>query len=409
MATFQYKLLNSQGLLERKTENLPLEVLEEAIRYLEHQGAIVLAIRKLPSWASPVVQVYKNGFARITRLELAEMFNNLSVLLGAGVNILSALKEVSLGMKNPRLLSIINFIIVDISNGHTFSSAISRHKRTFSPIILQMSRIGEETGTLDQMLKKVADYLRHVDHIAGETKRALIYPALVMLVISGAVIFWLWYVVPQIVELFQEFGVEIPDVTRLLIFMSSFVQNWFVPTLLLVVILLALLPLVRRFARARYAMDWLILRMPLVSGIVATSNEARITENLGVLTASGVTVLRSMEIITDSIHNQVIRHRFEQVQSEIRLGNNLAGALQLASAVDPMVVRMIAVGEATSSLETQAFYVARQYRQRLDYQVQNMSKTLEPALLIMMGLFFALIVAGLLFPLYEMIGDLGVV
>ncbi|WP_161598602.1 type II secretion system F family protein [Desulfonatronospira thiodismutans] len=402
-------MLNTEGLLERKTENLPLEALEEAVRYLERQGATVLTIRRLPYWLNPVVQAYMHGFSRIKRAELAEMFNSLAVLLGARVNVLTALNEVSQGIKNPRLLSIVNFIIVDISNGQTFSKAIARHGRTFSPIICQMARIGEETGTLDQMLRKVADYLRQVDHVVGETKRALIYPALVLLVISGAVIFWLWYVVPQIVELFHEFGVEVPDITRFLIFMSSLVQNWMGPAVVFALFSAALLMGLRRLYRPRYAMDWLILKMPVISGIIHASSVARITENLGVLTASGVTVLRSLEIIRDSIENEVIKKRFEHVEHEIILGNNLSGALKRASAVEAMVVRMIAAGEATSSLEQQAFYVARQYRQRLDYLVQNMSKVLEPALLIVMGLFFALIVAGLLFPLYEMIGDTGMI
>ncbi len=409
MATFQYKRLNPQGLLEKKTESLPLEALDDAIRYLEDQGAVVLSIRRLPSWISPMARVFRYGFARITRLDLAEMFNNLSMMLGAKINLLTALHEISIDMKNPRMLSIINFMMVDISKGQKFSEAIARHGRVFSPIIYLLSRIGEETGRLDMMLKKVADYLRHVDYVVGETKRALIYPALVMTVISGAVIFWLWYVVPQIVVLFDDFGVELPDITRLLIFMSGLVQNWIVPAAVFLVFFIILLSALRRFYVIRYAQDSLILRIPIVSEILITSNVARIAENLGILTGSGMTVLRALEIITDSIENEAIKKRFVLVQHEIRLGNNLADAMRQTSAVDSFVIRMIAAGEATATLEEQAYYVARQYRLRLDNLIRNMSRTLEPALLIIMGLFFALMVAGLLFPLYDVIGTLGVI
>ena len=409
MAVFHYKRLNPEGLLEKKTERLPLESMDDAVRYLEGNGAIVLSIRRLPSWVSPMAQFSLHGFARITRTDMAEMFNNLSMMLGAKINILTALHEISLDMKNPRMLSIVNFMMADISNGQTFSQAVARHYRFFSPIIYLLCKIGEETGRLDIMLKKVADYLRHVDYIVGETKRALIYPALVFFVVSGAVIFWLWYVVPQIIVLFDDFGVDLPDITRLLIFFSGMVQNWFLPVAVFFIFFLILLLTLRKFFIVRYALDWLVLRIPIVSDILLTSNVARITENLGILTGSGITVLRALEIITESIENEVIKKRFEQVQREIRLGNNLAGALRQASAVDSFVIRMIATGEATATLQDQAYYVARQYRLRLDSLIQNMSKTLEPALLIIIALFFAFMVAGLLFPLYDVIGNLGVI
>ncbi|RQD59321.1 MAG: type II secretion system F family protein [Desulfonatronovibrio sp. MSAO_Bac4] len=408
MAVFQYKMLNSEGILEKNTESLPLEVLDDAVRYLESHGGIVLNIRRIPAWINPVAQLPQYGFARIRRIDLAEMFNNLSMLLGAGINVLAALREVSLGMKNPRLLSIVRFMMVDISNGQTFSQAIARHGKVFSPIIYLLCKIGEETGKLDKMLGKIAEYLRHVDYILGETRRALIYPALVMAVISGAVIFWLWYVVPQVVVLFDDFGIEVPSITKFLVSLSSFVQNWFVPFAVLAVFLLVLLLFLKRFFYGvRYVLDGFILKIPIISDILITSSTARISENLGILTSSGVTVVRSLQIITDSIKNEVTKKRFQRVQHEIRLGNNLAGALHQASAVDSFTVRMIAVGEATSSLEKQALYVAKQYRLRLNNLIQNMSKTLEPALLLIMGLFFALMVAGLLFPLYDVIGNLG--
>lgn len=409
MAVFQYKRLDSEGRLEKMTEGLPFSEIDAAMRYLERQGATVLTIRRLPEWIAPLAQMYQQGFARVKRSDLAEMFNNLSMMLGAGITVLSALNEVGQGVKNRRLLSVIKFMMTDISNGQTFSEAISRHPKIFSPIIYHMAKIGEETGRLDKMLKNVAEHLKHIDHIVGETKRALIYPALLMFVVSGAVVFWFWYVVPQIMTLFEDLGVELPAITRVLIFISYLVQTYLLAALAFIVAAVVILTVLRRmFYRVRYAMDWLLLHIPVISNILHTSTVARVSENLGILIGAGVTVLRTLEIITNSLQNEVYKVRFHQVQQEIKLGNTLAGSLTRASALHHFAIRMIAVGEETAHLEEQTAYVAKQYRERLDSLVQALSKSLEPALLVIMGLLFAVIVAGLLLPIYDLISTIGV-
>ena len=408
MAVFSYKRLDAQGRLEKKIEGLPFEDIDAAHRYLERHRATVLALRRLPKLLAPLGLLVQYGFTKITRPEMAELFNNLSMMIGAGVTVLNALQEVQEDMKNKRLLGITNFMISDISIGQTFSEAIARHPNAFSPIILHMARIGEETGRLDKMLKSVADHLLHIEHIVSNTKRALIYPAFLMCVVTGAVVFWFWYVVPQIVTLFEDIGVELPGITKLLIFISEAVQTFFIPGVVLAVALALGLYLARRYVyKVRYASDWLLLRTPVISNIVHTSTVARVSENLGILIGAGVTVLRTLEIITDSMQNVVYKERMLMVQEEIKLGNTLSTSMRRASALHPFAIRMIGVGEETARLEEQTAYVAAQYRERLDNLVQALSKSLEPALLVFMGGLFALIVAGLLLPIYDLVTTMG--
>lgn len=409
MGVFYYKRLTADGQVDKKNAaGLPFDELEAAQRYLERQGATVLNIRQFPRWIAPLGLFWEYGFTKVSRTELAEMFNNLAMMLGSGITVLSSLQEVREDMKNRRLMGVVNFMISDISTGQTFSEAARRHPKVFSNIILNMIRIGEETGRLDRMLKNISDHLNHVEQIISDTKRALIYPGFLLFVVTGAVVFWFWYVVPQIVSLFQDIGVELPTITKVLIFISYLVQNYFLWALGGIAVSAIVLVVARRTVyRVRYAIDWGLLRMPVLATILNTSAIARVSENLGILIGAGVTVLRTLEIITDSMQNVVYKERLQQVQEEIKLGNTLALSLRRANALHPFAIRMIGVGEDTGRLEEQTVYVARQYRERLTNLVEVLSKSLEPAMLVIMGLFFALIVAGLLLPIYDLITQIG--
>ncbi len=409
MGVYYYKRLTAQGALEKKTAALPFDEPEAAHRYLERHGATVLTIRQFPRWVGPLALLSEYGFSQIRRPELAEMFNNLAMMLGSGITVLAALQEVREDMKNRRLLGVVNFMISDISTGQTFSEAARRHPKVFSNIILSMIQIGEETGRLDQMLKNISDHLNHVEQIISDTKRALIYPGFLFFVVTGAVVFWFWYVVPQIVGLFQDIGVQLPLITKVLIFISDIVQNYFLWALGGGILIGFLLVLARRtIYKVRYGTDWSLLHLPILAKILHTSTIARVSENLGILIGAGVTVLRTLEIITESLQNVVYKERMQRVQDEIKLGNTLATSMRRARALHPFAIRMIGVGEETGRLEEQTAYVATQYRERLSNLVQTLSKSLEPALLVIMGLFFALIVAGLLLPIYDLINRIGV-
>lgn len=408
MAYFRYKRLNAQGKLEKKIEGLPFDNMDAAHRYLESNKATVLSISKLPGWSVPLAVFAQYGFSKISRTDLAEMFNNLSMMLGAGIPVVASLAEARQDLQNKRLAGIIDFMISDISNGRTFSEAVERHPHVFSPIIQHMSRIGEETGRLDQMLKSVAEHLQYIEHIISETKRALIYPAFLFFVVSGAIIFWFWYVVPQIMVLFEDLGVELPGITLLLIFISDMFQKYLPSAVVVIAVSVFLLILGRRkIYKVKYATDWLLLRIPIMSGVLNTSLVARVCENLGILIGAGATVLRTLEIITNSLQNAVYKEKMQAVQNEIKMGNTLADSMRRTSALHPFAIRMIAVGEETARLEEQTAYVAIQFRERLDNLVQTLSKSLEPALLVIMGIMFAAIVAGLLLPIYDLVSSIG--
>lgn len=409
MHLFRYKLLTESGKIQSGVVDLPLSDPMAALRYIEHGGGIALEVNPLPKLINTAVQVTSIGLGRITRLELAEFYNNLGMLIGAGVTVLNGLEEILADTKNPRLKTAIQCICADIQSGQTFSEALTKHPHLAPFVIQHMVTIGEETGRLDQMLKKGGDHLLHIHEIVSATKRALTYPAFLFVVVLLAVVFWFWYVVPQLVGLFQDMNIALPWPTRLLIAISDWLQNWFGWTVLVVAASGVVLVILRRKVyKIRYALSALSLRVPILSVVVHTSLVARATEYLGIMIGAGIGVLRALQMITDATTNEVYRERLLGAQNSIKAGTMLSASLRQHKALDPFAIRMLAVGEMTGRLDDQASYVAKLYRDKMNGLVQVLSKTLEPMIMIVLGGLFAMIMIGLLLPVYDLISKIGV-
>ncbi len=408
MPLVKYKLLAPSGEIESHHVLLPFDDVSAAIRYLEKQGGVVVGIRIYPPFITRLYVLYSQFFSSITRQELAEFFNNLSMMQGAGVPILTALKEIGTDVRNSALKNIIKLLGTDIEMGQTFSEALSRHPRIFSKLILNMMKVGEETGRLDEMEKKASQYLLNIDKIIKDTKRALRYPAFLMLVVTGAVTFWFAFVVPQIVGLFYEMKVSLPLPTRILIATSGLFKRWGMLVFISIITFVIFVLLLRRVSRrVKYVTDLFLLHVPILKGIITTSYVARISENLGILVSSGISILRTFDIIIDSVANEVYKRKLQQAKELIQMGNTVAASLRTTQALHPFAVRMIAVGEDTGKLDEQSQYIANVYRERLENLVETLSKTLEPLLLMFLGAIFALILAGLLLPIYDLVSKMG--
>ncbi len=405
---FRYRMLGDDGKVVRGMVELPFDDTTPAMRYLERQGGVVLSIAKVNPVTTAVMRFRTNVFYKVKRTDVAEICNNLSMLLTAGVPVLTALRDILTDLKNERLALALKFICTDIESGNTFSEAIKRHPKIFSPLIQSMCRIGEETGQLDIMLKKSAEHLIHLDQIIGATKRALMYPGFLAFVVIGASAFWFVVVVPQLMDLFTNMGVELPFLTLLVIAISDFLTAWGGYILLAGVAGVMVFSFLRKKStQFRYYADHLNLRLPVISVIIDTSMVARISEYLGILQAAGVGIMRTLEIISEAVSNEVYKRRIYQVRESIRAGQSLSDGLRSAKAMHPFAVRMVNVGEQTGRIEEQTEYVATVYRERLSALVEVLGKSLEPAMLVFLGLIFAMVIGGLLLPVYDLLSQIA--
>jgi type II secretory pathway component PulF len=409
MAFFRYKILTAKGKQEKGLVELPFKDVSPAIRYLERQGGVVLSIDKLSPLVATITRISTYGFSGISRMTLAEFLNNMAILLRSGVSVLDALNDILEDTTNQMLKMTLKFIRSDIESGQTFSEAIARHPRVFSPLIVNLARIGEETGNMDAMLLKASNHLRHVQDIISGTKRALMYPAFMTILVFSAAIFWFYFVIPRLAVLFEDFGIEMPGLTKALLAIGNSVQSYLGITLLILLCFVVLIIVLRRtFFRVRYALDYIMLKTPILSRILELSIVAQICENLGLMLGAGINVLTAFAMIRDSVANTVYKYRLTLAENNVKAGNPISLSFRQAKALHPFAVRMIMVGEASGRIDEQTEYVASVYRERLDGMVQILGKTLEPALLIIMGVIFGTIVGGFLLPIYDLVSNLNV-
>lgn len=409
MPLFSYKMLNDKGKAERGVANLPFVDVSPAIRYLERQGGVVLNIRRLDGLSAAVVKVATYGVARVKRMDLAEFLNNMGIQLGAGISVMDSIDEILEDTTNKMLKMTLKFMRSDIESGQTLAAAMARHPAVFPPLIINLAQIGEETGNLDKMLLKAAEHLRHMQEIISGTKRAVMYPLFLLALITGAAIFWFWYVVPKLVELFNDMDVELPWLTRALMKMADWTQAYLGTAIIVIALLVALIIILRKkWFMFRYATDYLLLKTPVLKDILNTSMIARISEYLGILIGAGIGVLRSFEIIREATPSTVYKHRLTLAENGIKAGNTISISMRQAQALHPFAVRMINIGELSGRIEEQTSYVAKVYREKLSAMVEVLGKTLEPAMLIIMGLIFGAIIGGLLLPVYDLISQMNI-
>ncbi len=409
MKYYRYKLIAPTGQLASGIIKLPYQDIMSAITHLERDGSITILVRHLGPVLTLLMKLAAWRFRRnIKRPVLAEMLNNIAVMLRAGLALVTALKEAAASADLPEIQGDMNDMVMSIQGGVSFSDAARNYPQIFPSAVLHLVRMGEETGQLDQMLKAAAEHLQRVHTIISDTKQALIYPVIVIVVIGSGLIFWFYYVVPKIVSLFKEMDVVLPPITLFMIAVSDFTRHHLVLVILCMVAGFMLVQAGRRSNRRfKRFTDLCILKLPIARTLVSASNLAFITEYFAMLLNAGIDILQSLQIIIDSVRNEFFREKLIQVREGICRGEGISDCFKGAGFFPAFVVRMINVGEMSGSLTAQLDYVAHEYRQKLSVIVASLGKLLEPIVLIVAGVFFGIIIVALLLPVYDLVSQIS--
>ncbi len=377
--------------------------------HLERQGGTALYVRKVGALGRVLLGItdfrIKKGIERPFQ---AEFLANMSLMLSSGVTLTAALEEIAESSERADFKHDIKDMIMMIQGGATFSEAAENYPHIFTKTVLHLIRIGEETGRLDRTLMDASEHLKRIQNIISDTKQALMYPTFVFIAMGGGMIFWFYYVVPKIVGLFQEMDVSLPRITVMLIQVSEFVQAYLLEILLVVVLLaIFMVSAYRKSRKMKKAADSLALRIPVLKSIVNASSLAFVTEYFSLLLNVGIDIMQSMNILRESVANEVYREKLVEVKAAIGRGEGISGAFKRARIFPPFVVRMINVGEQSGTLPEQLSRIAEDYRHKLSVLVSTIGKLIEPVVLVVAGVIFAIIVGGLFLPIYDLIGKIS--
>jgi len=374
---------------------------------LESQG-VELQGRSLPRTTrigpQPVSRERLRGLLteRITLQEMAVITRQMATLLGAGLPLLEVLAALGDQVEKRSLKWTIAQVRERAKEGSSLADAMAMHPRVFSPVYIQMIRVGEATGTLDQILLYLAQFLERQGQLRNRVLSAMAYPILMLLVSLLVLVFLLNFVVPRVLSVFTEMNQALPLATRILIAITHFLQSY--GWLLVAMLVGAGIVLKRYFSTppGRERLDAWKLKLPLVGRLVRIIALARFADTLSILLKGGVPLLQAFDIVKKVANNRILERALEEARENIREGQSIAEPLRRSGVFPPLVTRMIAVGEASAELEGMLQKVAESYQSEVEVTLGTLMSLLPPVMILVMGLVVLFIVVAILLPILQM-------
>jgi general secretion pathway protein F len=337
----------------------------------------------------------------ISAADLALLTRQLATLVRSGFPIEESLRTVARQTEKPRLRSLLTAVRSRVVEGHSLASGLAEFPHAFPELYRTTVEAGEHSGHLEAVLDRLADYTESRHELQQKLQQVMVYPVLLTIMALGITALLLTYVVPQVVQVFDNVGQELPLLTRVLIAMSEFMQAWGLALLVGLVALVAGLRYLLRQAAPRRVFHGLLLRTPFVSRLVRGLNTARFARTLSILTASGVPVLESLRIAGSVMTNVPMREAVDAAARRVREGSSISGSLEKSGYFPPMTLHLIASGETSGNLEDMLERAALNQEREMQTLIGSIMAAVEPLILVVMGLIVLLIVMAILVPIFD--------
>jgi len=396
MAAYKYKAIDESG--NKKTGQI--EALNEA--------DLELRLKKMELDLINFKEVKQGsrsfGAKKISKQELITFTYHLEQLARSGVPLLDGLKDLRDSHNNPVFKEVVASVIESIEGGKTLSESLEQHPNIFDKVFVALIKAGEESGMLAEVLKNITESLKWQDELAAQTKKIVMYPAFVGVVVTGVVFFLMIYLVPKLVSFIRNMGEEIPMHTQALIYVSEFITSYWY---LIITVPVILVVLIRYLAgvnpRVRYKVDEYKLKVWLIGPILQKIILARFASYFALLYASGVTILNCIQINEAISGNVVMENALRKMREKIADGNNISDSIDSMSLFPPLVLRMIKVGETTGDLESALGNVSYFYDREVKESIDRVQSLIEPILTLILGAVLGWVMLSVLGPIYDIV------
>lgn len=409
MNSFYYQLLLTDGRTRRGLVRLQMQQTESVRLWLERRfDAVVLRIVRLPGLLRPLYDLWDSTVhGRITDQHMGEFLRNLGVMSRSGIPMFESLQTLaSEADEQPEVARLAREVLQELDAGSGVTQAFERHPDLFPETVRNLVSIGEATGEMDGVLLEAAEHVQRVARLNRDIRKALIYPFFVFASILVAALFWMYYVVPQMSDLFVRMNVELPRITLAVLATADWLSNNIAWSLMLMVGVGLLLILLLRYHQGS---RWLVHRglhhLPLSRTLIRTGGMASITEHLSLLIRAGLDIVRSLDVLARSLSDEYYRERIRAVRAIVERGERLSAAMRQVGGFPPLAVRMIAAGEETGTLDEQLRELANEYRYRFSHLIDTLAEIIKPAVILLAGGLFILLVVALFLPVYYLIGE----
>ncbi|MCI4445723.1 MAG: type II secretion system F family protein [Candidatus Aminicenantes bacterium] len=377
------------------------ESIEDLTRTLQRDQIAIISVK--PKRAIPAIPFLKRERVRLK--ELAMFSRQLSVLIDAELPLIQSLGLLAEQQKNKYFSRVITEVKEDVEAGSALNQAMRKHPKVFDDLYCNLTASGEQSGSLDVMLRRLADYQESMMKLRAKVRQAMIYPSAIITFAILVAIFMLWKVIPVFGGIYQELGAQLPALTAFVLALSRFVSRFIIIILVALVAAVVLFQQWRKTPAGREIVDRSMLKTPIMGNLMQKISLSRLTRTLSTLISGGVPMLESLRIASTTTGNIIIERQIMQARQLVSEGKSLNDALKEAGQgkFPPMMVQMVNVGESTGTLDEMLGKLASFFDDEVDNAVSALLSALEPLVLIFVGGIVGTLVISMYLPLFNLI------
>ena len=393
--TFEWKGINRDG--KKISGELRGAAAAEIRSQLKSQGVNPKSVRKQSS------PLFKLGEAKISPMDIAMMTRQVATMLAAGVPLVTTIELLGRGHEKAKMRELLGTILTEIQSGIPLSDAMRPHRRYFDELYVDLVAAGEHSGSLDTVFDRVATYKEKTEALKSKIKKAMFYPAAVVIVAILVTALLLLFVVPQFEDIFKGFGAELPAFTQLVLHISRGLQSsWYIFLAAIVSGVFLFVRAHRNSQMVRDRVDEFILKIPAIGPILHKGAMARFARTLATTFAAGVPLIDGLESAAGASGNTVYRKAILNIRQEVMAGMQMNVAMQTTGLFPDMMVQMVMIGEESGSLDNMLNKVSTIYEMQVDDAVDGLSSLIEPIMMVVIGTVVGGLIVAMYLPIFQM-------
>lgn len=345
---------------------------------------------------------FKNKITMKDRIVFTRQF---ATLIGAGLPLSNSLRTVIEQTESKPMQKVVESILVDVEAGKTLTQACEKYPDVFNKVYIALLRAGEASGSLDSSLKRLAEQQEKDNAMISKIRGALVYPAIILMVIIAVLVFMVLMIVPQVQSLYKDIGRPLPWATGALVSLANFlVASWWLVTILLGVAIYFLF----QFRKTTTGIEWAALaklNVPIFKTMFWRLYNSRFARTASNLMSAGVSIQDTLQISAEAMNNVVLEKEIKEVSEKVKQGKTLSSSLKNLSYILPLVPQMASIGEESGKIDEMLAKAAQVYEDELEEQIRTISTLIEPVLMVIMAVMVGFIIVAVLFPIYAIVND----
>ncbi len=401
MATYRYNAIDETG--SSLSGTLDAESIQNANAILGARGLIPTEIREDKEGSGESLMDKINALTGNVKIRDLILFTKqFRSMLNAGVPIIRVLQVLETQTESDVLRRAVTDILAEVRQGSTLSDAFAKHPKIFSHLYCSMVRAGEMSGSVPSVLDRLIYIIEHEAKIKADIKSALQYPIMVLIALGIAFFVLLTFVIPQFTSIFAKTGLELPLPTKIAILMNAYLKNyWYVILSILFAVIFGLRYYFKT-QNGKFVRDSFLLSIPVLGPLMQKAAMSRFSSIFAILQTSGVSVMQSLTILSDTIGNAAIANSFDHIKEKIEQGSGIAAPMKTAKYFPPMVIDMIAIGEESGNIDEMLREISKHYDEEVEYAVKALSEAIGPILIVGLAAVIGFFALAIYMPMWDM-------